>query len=162
MFCWGFLVCFFWFSLFLEWNSFILKMLRPFRAVLSQWSLFTTQLGWYFKIWIFFHICLWFFGSCVMGHLQISHGLPYVSAHSNVVASLSTWGGRQNMAVFPPLRCFASLELCFYDGKTFHWVISSREMLTVLPACHFIYHRLHFSSRSLHRQNANALSGSGV
>lgn len=66
------------------------------------------------------------------------------------------------MAVFPPLRCFASLELCFYDGKTFHRVISSREMLTVLPACHFIYHRLHFSSRSLHRQNANTLSGSGV
>lgn len=50
------------------------------------------------------------------------------------------------MAAFlPQVLYFTGLVLLRW--KDFHLVVSSKEMVAVLSACHFIYNRLHFSSR---------------
>lgn len=53
-----------------------------------QTQLRKTVLG--ISFWFFFSYMFISFGSCIMGHLQLSHGLLCLSACSHVVASLLT------------------------------------------------------------------------
>lgn len=79
-----------------------------------------------------------------------------------VTASLLTWGGRQRTR--QAFYLFGALFQCSCTGMMIRLLPSYfiQRDVTVLPACQFVYNRLHFFSRWSHHQNVNTLSGLGV